>query len=88
MTGFLDRIFCCTAFFAISLICIVICFTIAIIRMIIVISVCRGSVMFGLLSFWNSCIDCVSAMSHPRSGILLVDTAFLPSLVFSVCSSS
>ena len=49
----------CTAFFAISLICVVICFTIAIIRMIIVISVCRGSVMFGLLSFWNSCIDCL-----------------------------
>ena len=78
----------CTAFFVISLICVAICFTTVIIRMIIVISVCRGSVMFGLFSFWALCIDCVSAMSHPRSGILLVGTAFLPSLVFSVCSSS
>ena len=50
-------------------------------------SACRGGVMFELLSFWTSCIDCVSAMSHPRSGILLVGTAFLPSLVFPVCSS-
>ena len=78
----------CTAFFAISLICAVICFTMATIRMIIMTSACRGGVMFELLSFWASCINYVSAMSHPRSGILLVGTAFLPSLVFPVCSSS
>ena len=30
----------------------------------------------------------VSAMSHPSSGILLVGTAFLPSLTFPTCSSS
>ena len=51
-------------------------------------SACRGGVMFELFSFWTSCIDCVSAMSHPKSGILLVGTAFLPSLDFPVCSSS
>ena len=44
--------------------------------------------MFGLFPFWFSWINCVSAMSHPRSGILLVGTAFLPSLIFPVCSSS
>ena len=64
------------------------CFTMAIIRMITVTSVCRDGVMFGLFSFWPSCINCVSAMSHARSGILLVGTTFLPSLVFPVCSSS
>ena len=73
----------CTAFFAISLICVVTCFTMAIFRMIIMTRVCRGGVMFELLSFWASCIKCVSAMSHSRSGILLVCTAFLPSLVLS-----
>ena len=70
----------CVALFAISLICVVICFKMAIIKMIIVISVCRGGFRFGLFSFWFSWVNCVSAMSHPRSGILLVGTAFfLPS---------
>ena len=78
----------CTALFAISLICVISCFKMAIIRMIIVISVHRGGVRFGLFSFWFSWISCVSAMSHPRSGILLVGTVFLPSLIFPVCSSS
>ena len=77
----------CVAFFAIFLICFVVCFTMAIIRMITMTSVCRGGVMFGL-SFLASCVNCVSAMSHARSGILLFGTAFLPSLVFPVCSSS
>ena len=78
----------CTALFAISLICVIICFKMAIVRMIIVISVCSVGVRFELFSFWFSWINCVSAMSHPRSGILLVGTAFLPSLVFPICSSS
>ena len=78
----------CVAFFAIFLICVVVCFTMAIIRMITVTSVCRGGVIFGLFSFWASYVNCVSAMSHARSGILLFGTAFLPSLVFPVCSSS
>ena len=78
----------CAALFVISLICVISCFKMAIIKMIIVISVCRGGVRFGLFSFWFSWINCVSAMSHPRSGILLVGTAFLPSLVFPICSSS
>ena len=60
----------------------------AIIRMITVTSVFRGGVMFGLFSFCVPCINCVSAMSHARSGILLFGTAFLPFLVFPVCSSS
>ena len=78
----------CIAFFAIFLICVVVCFTIAIIRMITVTIVCRGGVMFGLFSFLASCVNCISAMSHARSGNLLFGTAFLPSLVFPVCSSS
>ena len=57
-----------------------------VIMMVIVTIVCRVSVM--LLFFWFSSSGCVSAMSHFRSGILLVGTAFLPSLVFSTCSSS
>ena len=77
----------CVVFFAILLICVVICFTMAIIRMITVTSVCRSGVMFGLFSFCFHCDNCVSAMSHARSGILLFGTAFLPSLVFPVCSS-
>ena len=56
--------------------------------MVIVITVCRASVMCVLLFPWFSWSNCVSAMSHPRSGILLADTAFLPSLVFPTCSSS
>ena len=59
----------------------------AIIRMITVTSVCRGGVMFGLFSLLASCVNCVSAMSYARSGILLFGTAFLPSLVFPVCCS-
>ena len=83
-------IFCivCTAFFAIFLICVIVCFTMAIIRMITVTNVCKGGVMFDLFSFWASCVSCVSAMSHARSGILLFGTTFLPSLVFPICSSS
>ena len=77
----------CIAFFAIFLICVVVCFTMAIIKMITVTSVCRCGVVFELFSFWASCVNCVSAMSHARSGILLFGTAFLPSLVFPVCSS-
>ena len=76
----------CTAFL-IFLICVVVCVTMAIIRMITVTIICRDGVMFGLFSFWAFCINCVSAMSHARSGILLVGTTFLPSLVFPVCSS-
>ena len=60
----------------------------AINRMITVTSVCRGRVMFGLFSFLASCVNCVSAISHARFGILVFGTAFLPSLVFLVCSSS
>ena len=77
----------CTALFAISLICVIICFKMAIVRTIIVISVCRGGVRFELFSFWFSWNNCVSAMSYSRSGILLVSTAFLPSLIFPICSS-
>ena len=75
-------------FFAILFICVVICVTMAIITMITVTNVCRSGVMFGLFSFCVPCISCVSAMSHARSGILLFGIAFLPSLVFPVCSSS
>ena len=77
-------VFCivCTAFFAIFLICVIVCFTMAIIRMITVTNACRGGVMFELFSFWASCVNCVSAMSHARFGILLFGTTFLPSLVF------
>ena len=78
----------CVVFFAILLICVVICVTMAIIRMITVTSVRRGGVMFGSFSFCIPCVNYVSAMSHARSGILLFGTAFLPSLVFPVCSSS
>ena len=60
----------------------------AIIRMITVTNVCKGGVMFELFSFWASSVNCVSAMSHARFGILLFGTTFLPSLVFLVCSSS
>ena len=45
-------------------------------------------VLCGSLFSWFSWTNCVSAMSHPRSGIFLVGTAFLPSLVFHICSSS
>ena len=78
----------CIVLFAILLICVVICVTMAIIRMITVTSVRRGGVMFGSFSFCTPCVNCVSAMSHARSGILLFGTASLPSLVFPVCSSS
>ena len=73
----------CIVLFAILLICVAICVTMAIISMIAVTSVCRGGVMFGSFSFCTPCVNCVSAMSHARSGILLFGTAFLPSLVFS-----
>ena len=78
----------CVVFFVILLICVVICFTMAIIRMITMTSLCRSGVMFGLFSFCTPYVNCVSAMSHARSGILLFGTTFLPSLVFPVCSSS
>ena len=56
----------------------------------------RGSVVWGFLfsvfccafPWLQSPCNCVSAMSHPRSGILLIGTAFLPSLTFPICSSS
>ena len=64
----------------------VICFNTVLIMMVIVTIVCRVSVM--LLFLWFSSSACVSAMSHFRSGILLIGTAFLPSLVFPTCSSS
>ena len=41
----------CAALFVISLICVISCFKMAIIKMIIVISVCRGGVRFWLFSF-------------------------------------
>ena len=65
------------AFFAIFLFCVIVCFTTAIISTITVTSICRSGVMFELFPFWVSSVSCVSAMSHPRSGILLFGTAFL-----------
>ena len=64
-------------------------------RMAIAIIAWRGTASCGVLvsdSSWISSVlfsfcYCVSAMSHPKSGILLFGTAFLPSLVFPVCSS-
>ena len=57
-----------------------------VIMMVIMTIICRVSIM--LLFLWFSLSDCVSAMSHPKSGILLAGTVFLPSLVFPTCSSS
>ena len=55
----------------------------------------RGAAVYGLLitvfSWTSTCqysAYCVSAMSHPKSGILLHGTTFLPSLTFPICSSS
>ena len=55
----------CTVLLAISVICVISSFRLATIRLVIVISVCRGGVRFGLLTLWFSWINCVSAMSHP-----------------------
>ena len=66
----------CVVFFAILLICVVICVTMAIIRMITLTSLCRSGVMFGLFSFCTPCVNCVSAVSHARSGILLLVLLF------------
>ena len=63
----------------------VMCSRLVISMMMTAISVRRGSVMCGSLFSW---VSCASAMSHPRSGILLFGTVFLPFLVFSTCSSS
>ena len=66
--------------------CVVIILTIAVTMMLIMITLCSPQVVLCLLLF--SSVVNVSAMSHPKSGILLAGTAFLPSLVFLNCSSS
>ena len=67
--------------------CVVLSLIITEIMMIIVTIVHRASgILFVFCLF--SLISVVSAISHPKSGILLVGTAFLPSLVFPICSSS
>ena len=77
-----------TAFFSILASfpnCVVVSLTITEIMMVIVTIVHRVSevLVFCIFSF----ISNVSAMSHPKSGILLAGTAFLPSLVFPSGSS-
>ena len=72
------------------------CSKIAKIMMAMVITVWRvrgGCWLVFCISSWSlacsvSSCSCVSAMSHPNSGILLFGTAFLPSLIFLTCSSS
>ena len=56
---------------------------------IIVWRVCDVCWLFGYVVSCRPDIVCmsVSAMSHPSSGILLAGTAFLPSLIFPICSS-
>ena len=76
--------------------CVVMFFRMVTSIMITAIITCREGAMCGSLFSWLSLVsvffsspcNCVSAMSHPRSGILLVGTAFLPSLFFPTCSSS
>ena len=74
--------------FGISLMYAVMFCRMVISMMIIVTCVCQGSVMCGSLFSWFSWVSCASAMSHPRSGILLSGTGFLPFLVFPICSFS
>ena len=78
-TGFLDCVFRCLYCLFCNFLNLCCYFD----RMIIMTSVCRGGVMFELFSFWASCIDCVSGISHPRSGILLVGYCFSSFLSFS-----
>ena len=66
--------------------CVVIILANVVIRMLIMMTVCKPNVV--LFSLLFSSTANVSAMSHPKSGILLAGIAFLPSQVFPNCSSS
>ena len=84
----------CTVFFAISGISLM--YAAMYSEMVVIMTATAIDVMCGALfsgfswtsmPFQSPC-SCVSAMSHPSSGILLAGTAFLPSLTFPTCSSS
>ena len=79
----------CGVFFVISLTYIAICSRMAVIMMATVISSWEQGALCVSLLFGFSCVsyNCASAMSHPKSGILLVGTVFLPSHIFPTCSS-
>ena len=70
----------CTALFAISLICVIICFKMAIVRMIIMISVCRGvsGLSFSLFGFPGSTVSLLCPILGLAS-CWLVLLFFLPS---------
>ena len=70
----------CTALFAISLICVIICFKMAIVRMIIMISVCRGvsGLSCSLFGFLGSTVSLLCPILGLAS-CWLVLLFFLPS---------
>ena len=80
----------------ISLMYALMCSNIVVIMMVIAIIAWRGSAVCGMLisglSWSSTCslslCNYFLSMSHPKSGILLVGTNFLPSLTFPICSSS
>ena len=93
MTGFCEIVLFTTcaifsAIFGILVVYVAMCSINIANKMVIAIIFCRISVMCVLLFLWVYWSNSVSAMSHPKSGILLAGTGFLPSLVFPTCSSS